>query len=102
MNADIFNMHLGGKMDRQCTICKHYGIHSEDDQELDKSQIFDENGTAVTLLLCRKHAVELFKEGQRKFLVNHHKILIDLVSSDEAKFIELLQKTVTKNLDEIY
>jgi len=85
----------------ECTICKHYGERS-DSPELERATIFDDVGTAVALLLCRKHAVELFKNGQKKFLISHHKILIDIVSSDETKFLDILERVVRENLDEIY
>ncbi len=85
----------------ECTICKHYGDESEDLQ-LERATIFDNAGTPVPLLLCRQHSVELFKMGQKKFLVNHYKILVEIISSDETKFLDLLERTVRENLDEIY
>lgn len=87
-----------------CTICKHYGLETpvELREDLEKTQIFDEQGRIVTIQLCRKHAVDLFKTGQKRFLLSHYRILIDLVGSDELKFIELLEKTVLKNPNKIY
>ncbi|MAZ49210.1 MAG: hypothetical protein CME65_11665 [Halobacteriovoraceae bacterium] len=89
-------------MARECTICKHYGKKSPDENELERATIFDEVGTAVPIILCRPHSVELFKSGQKKFMVNHYKILVDLISSDETKFLEILEKTVKSNLSDIY
>lgn len=89
-------------MSKSCTICKHYGEANFEEKNLEKAQLFDETGTALNIFLCRKHAVELFKNGQRKFLVDHYKILVDLISSDEMKFIEILQKTVRENMDDIF
>jgi len=88
--------------DRVCTICKHYGEETDTTHELDRQELFDEVGTPVSILLCQNHAVELFKSGQRRFLVSHYKILIDIISSDEVKFLEILEKTVKKNFDDIY
>jgi hypothetical protein len=88
--------------ERECTICKHYGKKTDDPSQLERATIFDEVGTPVPILLCRSHSVELFKSGQKKFLVNHYKILVDIISSDETKFLEVLEKTVRSNLDDIY
>ena len=89
-------------MAKECTICKHYGKKTADEKELERATIFDEVGTPVPVILCRPHSVELFKMGQKKFMVHHHKILVDLISSDETKFLEILEKTVRSNLDDIY
>jgi hypothetical protein len=89
-------------MSRDCTICKHYGEPTLDSKTLERAQLFDESGTALNIHLCRKHAVELFKNGQRKFLVSHYKILVDIISSDEMKFISILEKTIRSNMDDIY
>lgn len=86
----------------ECTICKHYGEPTDDTCELEREQIFDEIGTAVHVMLCRKHSVDLFKIGQRRFLVKHYKILVDIISSDEVKFLDILEKTVRGNMDDIY
>ena len=88
--------------DKECTICKHYGERTDIPDGLEKEQIYDEVGTPVNILLCRKHSVDLFKNGQKKFLVKHYKILVDIISSDEVKFLDILEKTVRENLDEIY
>ena len=84
-----------------CVICKHYGIHIDSDTQLEKSNIFDEDGVAVPILLCRKHAIQLFKLGQKMFLVSHYRILVDLMDSDDTKFLEVLGDTVKKNQDKI-
>jgi hypothetical protein len=81
---------------KECTICKHYGRKTLEDQNLEKTQIYDETGTPVPINLCKAHSVELFKSGQKKFLLNHYKILVDLVASDEPKFLEILEKTIKK------
>lgn len=88
--------------EKECTICKHYGERTDAPGKLEKEQIFDEVGTPVNILLCRKHSVELFRNGQKKFLIKHYKILVDIISSDEVKFLDILERTVRENLDEIY
>lgn len=88
--------------EKECTICKHYGKPTDDPEVLEKAQIYDEVGTPVSINLCRQHSVDLFRQGQKKFLVQHYKILVDIVSSDEVKFLELLEQTVRNNLDDIY
>lgn len=88
--------------EKECTICKHYGEETTQPEELDKQLIFDEVGTAVPINLCKKHAVDLFKNGQRRFLVQHYKILVDIISTDEVKFLDILERTVRENLDDIY
>jgi len=89
----------GGKK-HECTICKHYGQKTA--TKLERAQLFDEVGTPININLCRSHAVELFKNGQKKFLLSHYKILVDIISSDETKFLDILEKTIRGNLDEIY
>lgn len=85
---------------KECTICKHIGKQTQGN--LERAQLFDEVGTPVNILLCRAHAVELFKSGQKKFLINHYQILVDVISSDETKFLDVLERTVRSNMDEIY
>ena len=85
---------------KECTICKHYGEATSG--EVEKAQIFDEVGTPVNIYLCRTHGVELFKRGQRKFLINHYRILVDIISSDETKFLDVLERTIQENKDDIY
>lgn len=99
MSPEERNMNVSPK---ECTICKHYGKVTSDPEKLERSTIFDEVGTPVPILLCRSHSVELFKSGQKKFLINHYQILVDIISSDETKFLEVLEKTVRSNLDDIY
>jgi hypothetical protein len=89
-------------MSRECTICKHYGLPTHDSENLERTNIYDELGTAVPINLCRKHSVELFKLGQKRFLVSHYRILLEVVQSDEHKFLEVLEGTIKENLDMIY
>lgn len=86
---------------RECTICKHYGRETHEPERLERTQVYDETGTPVPILLCKSHSVQLFKMGQKKFLLSHYKILVDLVASDEPKFLEVLEKTVKKFPDKI-
>ena len=89
---------------KSCTICKHYGQKTPPElrAELDRNQLFDATGTPVSILLCKKHAVELFKLGQKNFLLAHYKILIDLVGSDEMKFLDILERTIKENSDKVF
>jgi hypothetical protein len=89
-------------MAKECTICKHYGLPTQDSEQLERTSLYDEMGTGVPINLCRKHAVELFKLGQKRFLVAHYRILLEVVQSDEHKFLEVLEMTVKENLDLIY
>jgi len=89
---------------RECTICKHLGKKTYEDLELEAGFLYNElDGPApVRVRLCRPHSVELFKLGQKKFLLNYKKILFDLVNSDEMEFVKILERTVRNNLDAIY
>lgn len=76
-----------------CTICEHYG----DDKEATEAGSLYDDAQTVKILLCRTHAVELFKNGQIKFLLNHAKILSSVLDSNHPKFIDLLQSNYKKN-----
>lgn len=85
----------------ECTICKHYGLKSPVGDELERTQVYDETGAPVPIRLCRSHSVELFKMGQKKFLLSHYKILVELIDSDEPKFLAILEHTCKKFPDSI-
>lgn len=87
---------------KECTICKHHGQATLCQDSLEREFIFDETGTPIAIHLCRHHSVELFRMGQKKFLVQNYRILVDLVSTDEPKFLEVLEKTVKKYPELIY
>lgn len=84
----------------ECTICKH--LSKPTVGKLERAQLFDEVGTPVSINFCRTHSVELFKMGQRKFLVSYHRILNEIISTDETKFLDILEKTIHDSIDEIY
>ena len=86
----------------ECTICKHYGLKTAEPNKLEMEKLYDEDDNVVPVSLCRAHGVDLFKLGQKKFLINHYKILNGLIDSDEPKFIELLEKAYRSNLDKIF
>ncbi len=86
---------------RECTICKHYGKPTVEPQSLERQNLFDEGGNPIGVSLCRSHSVQLFQMGQKKFLISHYKILTDLIASDDPKFLELLERTVRANIDQI-
>lgn len=84
---------------RECTICKHYGKQTKEPNNLERTNLYDDAGNPVPVNLCRHHSVQLFQKGQKKFLVSHYKILTELISTDEPKFLEVLQATVKSNPD---
>lgn len=87
---------------RECTVCKHYGLETGQPEKLEHTKLFDEGDRVVNVLLCRKHSVDLFKQGQKNFLLDHYQILNEVINSDEPKFIELLEKTYRNNMDRIF
>ena len=89
---------------KECTICKHIGKRSSELGDLEAGFLYNDvdHPTTIRIRLCRSHSVDLFKVGQKKFLINHHHILSDLVNSDEMEFVRLLDRVVRKNLDAIY
>jgi hypothetical protein len=91
-------------MTKECTICKHIGKRNNDLGDLEAGFLFNdiEHPATIQIRLCRSHSVELFKIGQKKFLLEYHHILHGLVNSDEMEFIKLLDRVVKKNLDAIY
>ena len=84
----------------ECTICKHYG-NATPEGELERTQLYDDVGSPVKVNLCRSHSVQLFKLGQKKFLLSHYKILVDIMDSDEPKFLKVLEFTVKKHPESI-
>lgn len=86
---------------KKCTVCKYYN-KNHFDQQLEGAEIYDYNGLRIPLLLCRKHSVDLFKVGQRRFLLDHYKILVGLVGFEDYRFLEVLHKNYRNNSDDIY
>ena len=84
---------------KKCTICKHMGKSTQCHEELDMGYLYDGLTTLapVKVRLCRSHSFELFKRGQKRFLLNYKTILYDVVNSDEMEFIRLLDRTVRRN-----
>lgn len=87
---------------KECTICKHYGEQTIEPNKLEAVVIYDEYGNPVNLQMCRKHSVELFKMGQKNFLISHFKILVDVIASDEMRFLEILENVIRENHSKIY
>ncbi|MCO4753669.1 MAG: hypothetical protein KC478_04270 [Bacteriovoracaceae bacterium] len=88
------------KKDKRCVICKHMDSLGTDN--LNYNHVYSETGQRIDVLLCRKHDVELFQMGQRAFFLKHHKMLLNVVGSDEGKFISLMGRTVQKYYNQIY
>ena len=86
---------------KKCTICKHLGLETPNLLDVERSYLYENNGDAVAVFLCRTHAVQLFKLGQKSFLLSHYQILNDCVDTDEKKFINILEQTVRKFPDYI-
>lgn len=86
----------------KCVICRHYGYEQDKSTDYDRASLFNENAKEVVIKLCKVHAIELFKIGQKKFLLNHYKILVDIVDSDDLNFLEILEETVKKNINSLY
>ncbi len=95
---DVNSLTVGRYMSKksECTICKHYGKQTPKGETLETAQLYDDNGAPVPIALCRTHSVQLFKLGQKSFLLSHYRILADLMDTDEKKFINLLDRTVRK------
>lgn len=87
---------------RECTICKHLGRPTVDPEKLERTSLYANNGSPVGVNLCRRHSVELFKLGQKNFLLRYYRILDEVVDSDEAKFIDILRDTVRRNASSLY
>ena len=81
---------------RECTICKYYGKRNAHNPS--KEVVYDENNTPIVIHLCRHHAIELFKLGQRRFFLKHFAMANDVIGSDESKFLDLLLRTASKEL----
>lgn len=88
------------KKDPRCVICKHLDVVYSNN--LDFNYVYGEEGAPIRVLLCRRHEVELFQMGQKKFFLNYYKILLEILDSDEVEFMRLFEKTVRSNLDDIY
>jgi hypothetical protein len=86
---------------KECTICKHSNLVTPVGEDLENSFLYEDNGDPIRIQLCRKHSVQLFKLGQKSFLLAHYRILVDLIDSDEKKFINILDKTVRKFPDSL-
>lgn len=86
--------------DNRCVICKHKGISNS--SNLDANRIYNKSGSPIKVLLCRSHAVELFQIGQKNFFLQHHKILFNILNSDEVEFLVVLHDTVKEHIDSVY
>lgn len=84
-----------------CVICKHQGDHREYDR-IETCTLYDDCGQVVKIQLCPFHSTDLFKKGQKKFLLNNYKILVDLFETDDPKFIDMLRRNFERYKDEIY
>lgn len=79
------------KKDTKCIICKHKDLPVS--SKYSHEMIFDDKGNSVDITLCHGHSVDLFKSGQKNFLLKHHDILHSIISSEDSKFIRVLTQT---------
>lgn len=86
----------------KCVICRNYDLEYDRADTYDMCSLFNESGKEVSIKLCKVHSIELFKSGQKNFLLNHYKILVDLIDSNDNAFLEVLEETVKKNINSIY
>lgn len=75
-----------------CMICEHYG---EDKKAEEQDSIYYYN-KEIKLALCRNHSIELFKNGQNKFLLKHCKLVESVVGSNNPKLMKVLEDTYRK------
>ena len=84
---------------KYCSICQCYGVHEETAPEyLSVEKVYDEKGNTVKATLCRTHAVELFKIGQKNFFVKHHNRAQDIIVDDISNtfFFNLMFRVAQK------
>lgn len=88
------------KKDPRCVICKHLDVRLSGN--LNHNFVYGEEGAPIRVLLCRRHEVELFKSGQKKFFLNYYRILLEVIDSDEVEFMRLFERTVHEHINDIY
>lgn len=54
--------------DHRCFICKYKGQTNTDTYG---NEIYEPRGRSLTILLCYNHTIDLFKIGQKNFIVKH-------------------------------
>ena len=62
-----------------CCICKFKPDHSHKNGE---DSIFDSKGNSINITLCYTHSVELFKTGQKAFLLRHKNSFSEKIGSE--------------------
>lgn len=86
--------------DRRCVICKHMG--NQFSSKLEQNTVYGHGDEPIRVILCRNHAVELFRCGQKRFFIRHYHILFDVLETQENAFLDVMYKTIKNSLDDIY
>lgn len=85
-----------------CTVCQCYGQHEPiRKNDMFEETVYDERGFPVYTTLCRYHAVELFRLGQKKFFVKHFSKAKDIIADDfrNTRFYNLMDRVGHKFRD---
>jgi hypothetical protein len=91
------------KKSTECTICKfHSSTGNYINSASSRETVFDDAGAPIAIPLCHHHAVELFKLGQKRFLLNQYNTAKDLIGYDEDRLLGLIFKTAQRNFDKIF
>lgn len=89
---------------RNCTICEHLGSDDTDDTNLCREKVWcNKKQRNITLVLCRSHSVELFKNGMDYIGMKYApEILTNVVNTNDMDFIDLLHDAFHNNLHKVY
>jgi hypothetical protein len=70
---------------KRCLICKY--TKPDLDQEVTTSSVYPTEGEPLKFYLCRTHAVELFRKGQKSFLASHYPMFKAYYGNEEDEDI---------------
>lgn len=90
------------KRNRECVICSHLGDNNYSKDSLEVMSLFSEYGHEHKFLFCKNHSIELFKLGQKKFLLNYMNILADVMETNNPEFLTLLEQYVKRYYHEVH
>ena len=77
--------------DKRCLICKYLGV--EHHYDVSMSTMFHLGGSEYRIPLCRNHSVELFREGQYRFVRKYKDISKDFMGTDQdEEFLNYAKK----------
>jgi hypothetical protein len=77
--------------DQRCLICKYMGDHAH--KSLSRDRIFkDGSGAVISIQLCYTHSWELFRFGQKKFLLSYRPYFEGFYGTEaDAELIDFIQ-----------